>query len=154
MFGFAEHHILVMVGCIIRTAMFATFLVRSYCLFFLPDYSYLHFHVMFFGFFFSEDAYWGEGVYFSADASYSARSWLAAGTGGHALTGEHNIYLCKVLTGVTMKGQRNMRYLPIRQDGTMLNYDAATDANYNPTVEYVIFNDTQAYPQYRIKFKY
>lgn len=101
-------------------------------------------------FFFTEDAWWGDGVYFSADASYSARNWLATGTG----TGDHNIYLCNVLTGVSCKGQRGMRVLPTRQDGTMLNYDSATDAKYNPVVEYVIFNDTQAYPQYCIKFKY
>ncbi|XP_071171397.1 protein mono-ADP-ribosyltransferase PARP14-like isoform X2 [Mytilus edulis] len=98
----------------------------------------------------SKDAYWGDGVYFSADASYSARNWLATGTG----TGDHNIYLCNVLTGVPIKGQKGMRVLPTRQDGTMLNYDSATDAKYNPVVEYVIFNDTQAYPQYCIKFKY
>ncbi|XP_052099782.1 protein mono-ADP-ribosyltransferase PARP14-like isoform X2 [Mytilus californianus] len=98
----------------------------------------------------SKDAYWGDGVYFSADASYSARNWLATGTG----TGDHNIYLCNVLTGVSVKGKKGMRVLPVRQDGTMLNYDSATDAKYNPVVEYVIFNDTQAYPQYCIKFKY
>lgn len=111
---------------------------------------------MYFVFFFVEAAYWGEGVYFAADASYSARSWLAVGTGGNAVAGEHNIYLCKVLTGVTMKAKKHqmLRYLPVRQDGSMLNYDASTDSDYTPTVEYVIFNDTQAYPQYRIKFKY
>lgn len=96
----------------------------------------------------SKDAYWGDGVYFSDDASYSARGWLAAG----GTTGEQNIYLCKVLTGVQCAGVRGMRYLPFRPDGTMLNYDSATD-NLKPPVEYVIFNDTQAYPKYCIKFK-
>ncbi|CAG2200250.1 PARP10_14_15 [Mytilus edulis] len=98
----------------------------------------------------SKDAYWGEGVYFSADASYSARGWLSK----PSASGEHNMYMCKVLTGVSCPGSRGMRVLPVRPGGSLLMYDSATDANYKPTVEYVIFHDTQAYPQYCIKFKY
>ncbi|XP_071171386.1 protein mono-ADP-ribosyltransferase PARP14-like [Mytilus edulis] len=98
----------------------------------------------------SKDAYWGEGIYFSADASYSARRWLSK----PSASGEYHMFMCKVLTGVSCPGQRGMRFLPVRKDGTMLNYDSATDANYNPTVEYVIFHDEQAYPQYCIRFKY
>ncbi|XP_076102010.1 protein mono-ADP-ribosyltransferase PARP15-like [Mytilus galloprovincialis] len=98
----------------------------------------------------SKDAYWGEGVYFAADASYSARGWLSK----PSVSGEHNMYMCKVLTGVSCNGQRGMRVLPRRTDNIMMNYDSATDTNYTPTVEYVIFNDTQAYPEYCITFKY
>ncbi|CAG2237184.1 PARP10_14_15 [Mytilus edulis] len=98
----------------------------------------------------SKEGWLGDGVYFSADASYSARNWLAAGTE----TGDHTIYLCKVLTGVSCKGQKGTRVPDVRPDGTMLKYDSATDAKYTPVVEYVIFNDTQAYPQYCIKFEY
>ncbi|CAG2236713.1 PARP10_14_15 [Mytilus edulis] len=61
---------------------------------------------------------------------------------------------CKDNSSVSCQGIRGMRDLPVRQDGTMLKYDSATNTNYNPTEEYVIFNDSQAYPQYCITFKY
>lgn len=64
------------------------------------------------------------------------------------------MYMCKVLTGVSGPGQKGTRIPPARRDGTALQCDSATDTNYNPPVEYVIFNDTQAYPQYCITFKY
>jgi hypothetical protein len=103
-------------------------------------------------FFVSEDAWWGQGVYFANDASYSVRDFLTRpGAGGTSQ--ERNIYLCLVLTGVSRKGTKHepLRYLPMRKDGTMLPYDSNTD-DLNPPLEYVVFNDTQAYPQYRIKF--
>ena len=103
-------------------------------------------------FFVSEDAWWGQGVYFANDASYSVRDFLTRpGAGGTSQ--ERNIYLCLVLTGVSRKGTKyeQLRYLPVRADDTMLLYDSNTD-DLNPPLEYVVFNDTQAYPQYRIKF--
>ena len=107
-------------------------------------------------FFVSDDAWWGQGVYFANDASYSVRDFLTRpGAGGTSQ--ERNIYLCLVLTGVSSKGLKDkskddlLRYLPLRQDDTMLPYDSNTD-NLNVPIEYVIFNDNQAYPLYRIKF--
>jgi hypothetical protein len=105
--------------------------------------------------FVSDDAYWGQGVYFANDASYSVRDFLTIpklGAGG-STSQERNIYLCLVLTGVSRKGTKHeqLRYLPTRPDGTMLPYDSNTD-DLNPPLEYVVFNDTQAYPLYRIKF--
>ena len=102
--------------------------------------------------FVSGGAWWGQGVYFANDASYSVRDFLARpGAGGTSQ--ERNIYLCLVLTGVSRKGIKDeqIRYLPLRTDGTMLPYDSNTD-NLKTPIEYVVFNDTQAYPQYRIKF--
>ena len=103
-------------------------------------------------FFVSDDAWWGQGVYFANDASYSVRDFLTRpGAGGTSQ--ERNIYLCLVLTGVSRKGTKKeqLRYLPMRPDGTMLPYDSNTDDS-SPPLEYVVFNDTQAYPLYRIKF--
>ena len=102
--------------------------------------------------FVSEAAWWGQGVYFANDASFSVRDFLTRpGAGGTSQ--ERNIYLCLVLTGVSRKGTKyeQLRYLPVRADDTMLLYDSNTD-DLNPPLEYVVFNDTQAYPQYRIKF--
>ncbi|XP_071171398.1 protein mono-ADP-ribosyltransferase PARP14-like [Mytilus edulis] len=92
--------------------------------------------------------WFGYGVYFANDASYSARNWVSP---GGVTTSVSQIFLSKVLTGKYCKGDPNMRVLPQRGDGTMLNFDSGVNDVNNP-LEYVIFNDTQAYPEYCISF--
>ncbi|XP_063432104.1 protein mono-ADP-ribosyltransferase PARP14-like [Mytilus trossulus] len=92
--------------------------------------------------------WFGYGVYFANDASYSARNWVSP---GGITTSVSQIFLSKVLTGKYCKGDPNMRVLPQRGDGTMLNFDSGVNDVNNP-LEYVIFNDTQAYPEYCISF--
>ncbi|XP_052099855.1 protein mono-ADP-ribosyltransferase PARP15-like [Mytilus californianus] len=92
---------------------------------------------------------WGEGVYFSSEAGFTILKGIDTDDNS---TTDRTIYMCKVLTGVHKQGIAGMRYLPMRQDGTMMNYDSATD-NCKPPVQFVIFNDTQAYPQYCIRFR-
>ncbi|CAC5406004.1 PARP10_14_15 [Mytilus coruscus] len=93
---------------------------------------------------------WGEGVYFSSEAGFAILKGIDSGE--NSTTTDRTIYMCKVLTGVHKQGIAGMRYLPMRQDGTMMNYDSATD-DCKPPVQFVIFNDTQAYPQYCIRFR-
>ena len=61
------------------------------------------------------------------------------------------MYQCKVLTGRTTKGCHTMRVLPKTSAGQTA-YDSATDDVRKPSM-YVIFSDTQAYPEYLITFK-
>lgn len=91
------------------------------------------------------EPWYGRGVYFATDASYSARDWVSAKDGG----GRKKMYQAKVITGHYCAGQRGMKYLPQRI--TSINYDCAVNNTANPT-EFVIFNDTQAYPEYCIEF--
>lgn len=91
------------------------------------------------------EPWYGRGVYFATDASYSARDWLSAPDGSH----RKKMYQAKVITGYYCAGQKGMKYLPERITG--INYDCAVNTMTNPT-EFVIFNDTQAYPEYCIEF--
>ena len=94
---------------------------------------------------FSATAY-GQGVYFAVNANYSASATYSPPDPA----GNRHVYLCKVLVGIPTKGNSAMRVLPTRQ-GHIL-YDSATDNPSSPGM-FVIFNDTQAYPEYLITFK-
>lgn len=65
-------------------------------------------------------------------------------------TGNQYIYQCKVLVGYSVKSDANMRFLPFRAGS--IAYDSAADDPNNPGI-YVIFSDTQAYPEYIITFR-
>ena len=88
---------------------------------------------------------YGQGVYFAVSSSYSANPTYSPGDA----SGDRFMYLCKVLVGHATKGNRAMRVLPER--APPLLFDSATDDPANPTM-YIIFNDTQAYPEYLITF--
>ena len=93
----------------------------------------------------------GQGVYFAGDASYSAQSYL---TGQGASTPNKHMFYVKALTGELTKGNQGMRVLPPinpKGDKTVV-YDCAVDDVTNP-MEFVIFHDTQAYPEYLITFQ-
>ena len=93
----------------------------------------------------------GQGVYFAGDASYSAQAYL---TGQGASTPNKHMFYVKALTGELTKGNQGMRVLPpfnSKGDKTVV-YDCAVDDVTNP-MEFVIFHDTQAYPEYLITFQ-
>ncbi|XP_021378598.1 poly [ADP-ribose] polymerase 14-like isoform X2 [Mizuhopecten yessoensis] len=92
--------------------------------------------------------WYGAGVYFADDASYSARDWLS---GSGPANQKRNVYLCKVLTGVSCPAAKNMKYLPALPNNPGQNYDSAVQPQ-NKLKEYIIFNDTQAYPEFLINF--
>ncbi|XP_069139916.1 uncharacterized protein [Argopecten irradians] len=99
----------------------------------------------------SKGACWfGNGVYFANDASYSARDWVSPPTPSK----QKKMYLCRVLTGVCCDAQKGMRYLPPLPNNPSQNYDSAVHKHPSPhsTMEYVIYNDTQAYPEFLITF--
>ncbi|KAL8558417.1 hypothetical protein ACOMHN_064764 [Nucella lapillus] len=88
----------------------------------------------------------GQGVYFAVNASYSDNSTYSPSD--HA--GNRCMYRCKVLVGSPTTGQPNLRVLPTRSGP--VRFDSAIDNPHRPAM-YVIFNDTQAYPEHLITFK-
>ena len=93
------------------------------------------------------DPWYGDGVYFANDASYSSRDWVSNPTANMKY-----IYLAKVLTGVYIKGVKGWRVLPMQKNNPAQPYDSAVDNETNP-LEFAIFNDTQACPEYLLHFK-
>ncbi|XP_046342281.2 protein mono-ADP-ribosyltransferase PARP14-like isoform X2 [Haliotis rufescens] len=86
----------------------------------------------------------GDGVYFAVNAKYSSSSTYSVPD--HQ--GYKYMFQARVLTGVTTPGQRGMRVPPIRDPANHINFDAVT----GPSM-FIIFNDTQAYPEYLITFQ-
>lgn len=88
----------------------------------------------------------GDGVYFAVNASYSCQTRYSPADG----LGNRHIYLCKVLTGEYTLGKNGLRVPPVKNNHIL--YDSLVDNTTNPGM-YIIFNDTQAYPEYLITFK-
>lgn len=93
---------------------------------------------------------YGRGVYFARDFSYSASNTYAVPDAN----GEKYVYLTRVLTGEFTVG--NQSYIvppkkPVAAGGTT-SYDSVVDNVAAPCI-FVIFNDTQAYPEYLITFR-
>jgi hypothetical protein len=67
---------------------------------------------------------YGQGVYFAADASYSAQSYLAGNKPG----AKKHMFLAKALTGELIKGNPSMRVLlPVNPAQPTVMYDSAVD---------------------------
>lgn len=64
------------------------------------------------------------------------------------------MYLCKVLTGEFVMGKNGMRVPPQKPSGASAHalYDSVVNNVQNPSM-FIIFNDTQAYPDYLVAFK-
>ncbi|XP_025094892.1 poly [ADP-ribose] polymerase 14-like isoform X2 [Pomacea canaliculata] len=89
---------------------------------------------------------YGQGVYFAVNSSYSMSDTYSV----RDQSGRKHLYQCRVLVGYPTVGNSDMKFLPTRQG--KIRYDSATDRNSSPKM-YIIFNDTQAYPEYLITFK-
>jgi len=90
---------------------------------------------------------YGHGVYFAADFSYSAQRTYSPPDS----SGTKYALQCRVLTGQFAKGQEGMKEPPQRP-GSKFRYDSVTNDTSNPKI-FVIFKDTQAYPEYLVSFK-
>ncbi|KAM9824692.1 uncharacterized protein parp10 [Neosynchiropus ocellatus] len=94
-------------------------------------------------------AAYGNGVYFAVNSSLSLKNtYSSPNQRGHKF-----IIVAKVLTGAFALGALNMRTAPLKKTSgasdTPIRYDSVTDNLVTPTL-FVIFNDTQAYPEYLI----
>ena len=92
-------------------------------------------------------AVYGKGVYFARDASYSAHDLYSP---LDPISKCKYMFLVKVLTGEFAIGSGDAVQPPQRKSGTGL-YDSCVNNMYDPTI-FVIFHDTQAYPEYLITF--
>ncbi|XP_052771703.1 protein mono-ADP-ribosyltransferase PARP14-like [Mya arenaria] len=93
--------------------------------------------------------YFGDGVYFAVNASYSCQDIYSR----PSAQGLKKIYYCAVLTGEFILGKAGMRVQPPKPNaGKNALYDSVVNNVAGPAM-YIIFNDTQAYPLYIITFK-
>lgn len=91
---------------------------------------------------------YGLGVYFAVSAALSAHERFSPPSSN----GSKFIFMAQVLTGDFVKGSPGLRAPPLRaQPGHCppRRYHSVVDNSQHPTI-FVIFNDTQAYPQYLI----
>ncbi|TTI15323.1 Poly [ADP-ribose] polymerase 10 [Bagarius yarrelli] len=88
----------------------------------------------------------GQGVYFAVKSSYSlSDTYSPPNADGHKF-----IFMARVLTGDFTTGRHEMRAAPLRTGSDIPErYHSVVDNKSMPGL-FVIFNDTQAYPQYLI----
>ena len=90
---------------------------------------------------------YGRGVYFARDASYSAE-YTDRGFGSLYM------YLARVLVGQYCKGNSAMIVPPPKDPSKPeILYDSVVDHISNPSI-FVVFYDSQCYPEYLITFSY
>ena len=87
-------------------------------------------------------------MYFAVNAHYST-SYSKPD-----VNGLFRMYYARVLTGQFAGGDPSMKTPPSRNDlhNPSLHYDSTVDRPFAPTM-YVIYYDTQAYPEYIVTFK-
>ncbi|KAG7241535.1 hypothetical protein INR49_025440 [Caranx melampygus] len=92
---------------------------------------------------------YGHGTYFAVNASYSAHTTYSK----PAADGTQLMFVARVLTGLYTQGQSGMKVPPPLNDQQPHDrYDSVVDRIDNPSM-YVVFHDSQAYPDYLITFK-
>lgn len=90
---------------------------------------------------------YGEGVYFASDASYSCSTTYARPDS----RGNQRVYQSKVLTGEYTRGKQGLRVAPYKDAAKHILFDCVVGGGGTPSI-FVIFHDTQAYPEYLITF--
>ncbi|KAM3841398.1 protein mono-ADP-ribosyltransferase PARP10 isoform 3-T3 [Vipera latastei] len=90
--------------------------------------------------------HYGHGVYFAVKAFLSAQDRYSP----CSPNGNKYIFVTRTLVGDYTAGNPNMRAPPLREgDAALRRYDSTVDNLSEPSI-FVIFNDTQAYPEYLI----
>src|SRR6218665_768676 len=89
----------------------------------------------------------GKGVYFARDWTYSAHpTYSPQNTQGFKF-----IYQARVLAGEFILGNPEYFDAPLKPNETTKRYDSVVDNVQNPSI-FVVFRDTQVYPEYLITF--
>lgn len=97
------------------------------------------------GLFFTATVY-GQGVYFAVNSVLSVKDQYSPPN----KDGYKFIFVSNVLTGDFTKGCHSMKTAPLKENGDIpLRFDSVTDDIAKPSM-FVIFNDTQAFPEYLI----
>ena len=86
-------------------------------------------------------------MYFATNFSYSAHAQYSPPDAN----GTKYVYQSLVLTGQFVKGAQSMIVPPQKPPSTS-RYDSVVDNETSPAI-FVVFYDTQAYPQYLVSFK-
>ncbi|NXU75911.1 PAR15 polymerase, partial [Oreotrochilus melanogaster] len=93
-------------------------------------------------------ANYGKGTYFAVDAAYSAQDLYSKPD----KDGRKYMYLARVLVGEYSQGIKGSITAAAKNANNTLDlYDSSTDNVSRPTM-FIIFSDTQAYPEYLITF--
>lgn len=93
-------------------------------------------------------AFYGDGTYFAVKANYSADdTYSKPDPQGHKF-----VYLCRVLVGEFTNGAKGINVPPLKSPSTIDRFDSVTDNSTAPSM-FIIFHDSQAYPEYLITFK-
>ena len=91
--------------------------------------------------------FYGQGVYFAVDFNYSAQRTYSPPDSN----GVKYVFQCRVLTGQFVTGSSDMKEPPQRP-GTKFRYDSVANDVRDPKI-FVVFKDTQSYPEYLVAFK-
>lgn len=103
-------------------------------------------HIFWCSVFFHAATVYGQGVYFAVNSALSVQDQYSPPNAD----GYKFIFVSKVLTGDYTKGCHSMKTAPLKETGDIpLRYDSVTDNITKPSM-FVIFNDTQAFPEYLI----
>ena len=89
-------------------------------------------------------AVYGDGVYFATSASTSMKYCKP-------FEGLCYMYYCRVLVGDYTTGRAGIKEPPIKDIDTQEWFDSVVDNEESPSM-FVIFNDTQVYPEYLLTF--
>ena len=92
--------------------------------------------------------YYGKGVYFARDASYSSSKAYARPNAA----GVQRMFLCRVLAGEYCRGQKDVKAPDVLDAATNRLYDTTVDNMSSPGI-FVTYHDAQVYPEYLIQFK-
>ncbi|XP_053407535.1 uncharacterized protein LOC123548045 isoform X2 [Mercenaria mercenaria] len=91
----------------------------------------------------------GQGVYFAVNANYSEQGTYSP----QGSDGNKRMYRCLVLTGKYCTGSSDMRVPPaIDKSKPHILYDSVANSTASP-VMFVVFSDTQAYPEHLITYR-
>ncbi|CAH1250765.1 PARP10 [Branchiostoma lanceolatum] len=92
---------------------------------------------------------YGKGVYFAKNASYSAQDVYTPPNA----QGNKHIYQARVIVGEYTTGKYGIVEPPPKNPANaVVRYDSVVDNEQNPSI-FVVFHDTEAYPEYLIVFK-
>jgi len=94
--------------------------------------------------------FYGKGVYFARDASYSSNKLYSVPDPNNG--NMQYILACRVVVGEYSKGVMNALTPNVRDVKTHTLYDSTVDDPPDPKI-YVTYHDAQAYPEYLISFK-
>ncbi len=93
-------------------------------------------------------AYFGRGVYFAVESSFSAQDKYAVPDS----SGLRYMFVCTVIIGEYTLGSQDMKTAPPLAPGSNEVFDTLVDNVNSPTI-FVALTDAQAYPEYLIIFK-